>query len=120
MRAVLAAALNRLQLLDLVEDVVVLRRRDAIQAAARPAVAHDVERAVVQEQPLRRGDLRGDPLDLRLLVGADLARRDADEPLAFLVAGDQPALVVGGEAHPRAEFVLRHGEQLLDLGSREA
>ena len=69
----------------------------------------------MRKEPLRRGDLRGDALDLRFLIRADLARRDADEPLPLLVAGDEPAPVIGREADPRAEFALRHREELLDL-----
>ena len=81
-RAVLAAALERLQLLDLVEHVVVLRRRDAIQPAAGAAVAHDVQRRpCATAAPARAVIFAGILLDLRLLVGADLARRDADSPL---------------------------------------
>src|SRR5262249_42429134 len=125
-RAVLATAVDRLELLDRVEHIVVLGRCHAVQPAARPAVAHDVERVLVPQEALRPGEcallfvllllllgrelrpgywrqLQVQPLYLRLLVGADLARRDADEALAVLIAGDEPALVVSGQGHPRAE-----------------
>ncbi len=90
----------------------------AVEAAAGAAVDREVEVAEGVEHPLRGGDLDAEVLDLRRLVAADRRQGDPAEPLAVLVAGDQPPLVVEGDRDPRAEGLARHGEQLLDLEPR--
>ena len=105
MRAVLAAAFELAEQLDLVELVVAVRCRCT---RYRPlvvllaAVDDDVEAVERPEQPLGLADVDVDRLDLRRRrVAAERRRRDAVE-LAVLVGDDEPALRVDAHVDPRA------------------
>ena len=114
-RAVLAAAGKLAEFLDLVEGVVVVGVGHAIEAAAGSAVADDVERVEGPEQSLGAGERHGNLFDKRRLRAVERGGCDPYEPLVALVAGDEPALGIGGEADPRAEILLWHDEEPLHL-----
>ena len=115
MGAVLAAPLKGPELFDMIEDVVAVGVGRPVEAAAGATVADDIQRVERPEEPLSTGQLDRDLLDDRRLRAVERRRRDPHKPLVPLVAGDQPPLRIGGEADPRPEQVLRHGEQLLNL-----
>ena len=119
MRAVLAAAVDFFQRLNLVELVVAVGVDHPVKAAAVPgdpaAVHHDIQAVERPQQPLRVPDWHVDFLDVNLRgVVADLRRRDAVK-VAVLVGGDQAALVILGQRDPRALFALGHDVQQLRL-----
>ena len=115
MGTVLAAPLKGAELFDMIEDVVAVGVGRPVEAAAGATVADDIQRVERPEEPLSTGQLDRDLLDDRRLRAVERRRRDPHKPLVPLVAGDQPPLRIGGEADPRPEQVLRHGEQLLNL-----
>ena len=115
MGTVLAAPLKGAELFDMIEDVVAVGVGRPVEAAAGATVADDIQRVERPEEPLSTGQLDRDLLDDRRLRAVERRRRDPHKPLVSLVAGDQPPLRIGGEADPRAEQVLRHREQLLNL-----
>ena len=119
MRAMLAAAVDFFQRLNLVELVVAVGVDYPVKAAAVPgdpaAVHHDIQAVERPQQSLRVPDWHVDFLDVNLRgVVADLRRRDAVK-VAVLVGGDQAALVILGQRDPRALFALGHDVQQLRL-----
>ena len=110
MGTMLPAPLKRPELLDMVEDVVAVGIGRPVEAAAGAAVADDIQRVESPQEPLGTGECDRDLLDDRRLRAVEWRRRDPHKPLVALVAGDQPPLGIGGEADPRPEQVLRHGE----------
>ena len=119
MRAVLAAAVDFFQRLNLVELVVAVGVGHAVKAAAVPgdaaAVHHDVQAVERPQQPLRVADRHVDFLDVNLRgIVTDLRRRDAVK-MAVLVGGDEAALVILGQRDPRALLALGHDMQQLRL-----
>ena len=119
MGTVLAAPFERAELLDMIEDVVAVGVGRPVKATAGAAVADDIQGVERPQEPLGPGQLDRDLLDDRRLRAIERRWRDPHEPLVALVAGDQPPLGIGGEADPRSEHVLRHGEELLDLKAGE-
>ena len=118
-RAVLAAAVDFFQRLNLVEFVVAVGVDHPVKAAAVPgdpaAVHHDIQAVERPQQPLRVPDWHVDFLDVNLRgVIADLRRRDAVK-VAVLIGGDQAALVIFGQRDPRALFAFRHDVQQFRL-----
>ncbi len=101
MHAVLAAAPDRAEELDLVVAVVAVGVADAIEAVGAPLVHHRVEAVEGVEQPVDAGEVHSDRLGLDRTAAARGRRRHAIE-LAVLVRGDEPALRVGAQRHPRA------------------
>ena len=108
-RAVLAAAVELAQELDLVELVVAVGVAYAIEPALvyLAAVDDDVQAVERPQQALGLADWHVDRLDLDLdACGADrCGQRDAVQ-LAVLVRDDQPALGVDGHVDPRALRLL--------------
>ena len=115
MRTVFAAATEGAELLDRVERVVLVRVSDAVEPAAGAAVADDIETVEGPEQTLRRSERHRNFFDHRRPGTVERRGRDPHEALITLIAGDEPALGIGGDADPRAEFVFRQDEEPLDL-----
>ena len=107
MHAVLAAAPDLAEELDLVVPVVAIGVAHAIEAVGAPLVHHHVKAVEGVEQPVGAGEVHSDRLGLDRTATARGRRRHAIE-LAVLVRGDQPALRVGAQRHPRALGLLRH------------
>ena len=99
--AVLAAALDLAEQLDLVVAVVAVGVAHAIEAVGAPLVHHHVEAVEGVEQPVGAGEVHADRLGLDRRAAARGRRRHAIE-LAVLVRGDEPALRVDAQRHPRA------------------
>ena len=114
-RAVLAGALEVLELFDRVVVVVAVGVAGAVEAAAGAAVDGEVEGVERTEHALGAGDGEVEALDAGGLVSADGGRGDAGEALAFLVGGEEAALGVEGDGDPGAEFLARDGQEALDL-----
>ena len=115
MRTVFTAAAECAELLDRVERVVLVRVSDAVEPAAGAAVADDIETVEGPEEALRAGERHRDFFDHRRPRAVERRGRDPHQALITLIAGDEPALWIGGDADPRAELVLRHDEEPLDL-----
>ena len=113
-RAMLARTLETAELLDRIGHVVTVGIRHPVEAAAGTAIADDVERIKRPEQSLGRRERHGNPLDDRGPGAVDRGGGNADESFVALIARDQPALGIGGQADPRTEFVSRDGEYPLD------
>ena len=99
-RAVLTAAVERAELFDRVERVVLVRVGDAIEPAAWTAVADHIERVERPEQPLGPAHLDRDFSDHGRLRAVERRRGDPHETLVALVAGDETPLRIGRERHP--------------------
>lgn len=110
----LTAAGKRTELFHAVGHVVAVGIGDPIEAAAGASVTDDIEGVERPEQSLGAGDFGGDSLDDRLAGAVERGRRDPDEPLIPLIAGDQPSLGIGRQRDPGAEFLPRHDEQTFD------
>ncbi len=116
MHAVLAAAPDLAEELDLVVAVVAVGVAHAIEAVGAPLVHHRVEAVEGVEQPVDAGQVHADRLGLDRTASARGRRRHAVE-LAVLVRGDEPALRVGAQRHPRALGLLRHRVEQVELES---
>jgi hypothetical protein len=114
LRAMLARTLETAELLDRIGHVVTVGILHPVEAAAGATIADDVERIKRPEQSLGRRERHGNPLDERGPGAVDRGWGDADESFIALIARDQPALGIGGQTDPRAEFVSRDGEHPLD------
>ena len=120
-RAVLAAAAQDVQALDLVEPVIAVGIGDPIEPAAVPApfVDDDVQAVERPEQPVSFADRSVDRRDLDDTAVAPDRRQDDSIELAVLVRHDQAALGIDSHVDPRTLRFPGHGVKLLDHEARE-
>jgi len=111
--AVLSAALDLAEELDLVVAVVAVGVADAIEAVGAPLVHHRVEAIEGVEQPVGAGEVHAYGIGLDRSVAARGRRRHAIE-FAVLVRGNEPTLRVDAQRHPRALGLLRHRVDLIE------
>ena len=87
--------------------------------APQPLPVHvGVERVERPQQALGPGHVRRELLRRGLTDPVDGCRLDPVDALPALVAGEEPAPTVTGEAHPRAHLIPGNGEEQLRLEAR--
>ena len=109
-----APAAEFLELHHFVQLVIAVGVADPVQTTPR-TIDHHVQAVERPEHSLGVRDLDGQVLDLGRLLAPQRGDGDPAQALAFLVAHQQPPLRIAGQADPRAEFVLGHGEEPFDL-----
>src|SRR5579884_2606859 len=118
MRSMLAATGDWPQLRHFVKLIFAGRIAQPVQPAAR-AIDHRVQTAECPLESLRRRDGYGQMLDFHLFATSRRRRRDTAKSLPPFIAGDDPALVIEGDADPRTPLRTRHREEPLHPKSRQ-
>ena len=106
---------NAFELGDFIVLIVAIGIAGTIQPAAGTAVDREIQTAKRGQHPLGGGDFDVQVFHAGGFIAADGGRRDAEQALVALVAGDQSALVIGGQADPGSLLFFGHGVKQFDL-----